>query len=290
MKRFCNFRSIALLLGLLSLGSATAKPLEILTSFYPMYVSTLNIVGDTPNVEVSCLTKPFVGCLHDYQLTPGDLKKIAKADIFVANGAGMESFLEKALKQSPTLKIIEASKSIPLAFEDNPHLWVSVSGAIQQVKNIANALALADPTHAADYKKNAALYLEKLEALKKDMHVALGKLKQRKIITFHEAFPYFAKEFQLEIVGVIEREPGAEPNAKELAETVALIKKQNVKALFAEPQYPEKSAKVIQRETGIPVSILDPAVTGPMDPAQARDSYLLTMRKNLQVLRTALSE
>jgi zinc transport system substrate-binding protein len=276
--------------SLLGICAANAKPVEILTSFYPMYVSTLNVVGDTPGVDVGCLTPPLVGCLHDYSLTAGDMKKLAGAEIFVANGAGMESFIDKAVKQSPSLKVVEASKGIKLAFEDNPHIWVGISGAIQQVRNIAAGLAKANPEHAEEYRKNAAAYVAKLEALRTEMHAALDGMKHRDIITFHEAFPYFASEFKLNIVGVIEREPGSEPNARELAETIELVKKQNVHALFAEPQYPSKCAKVIEKETGIPVSVLDPVVTGPREPAMARDAYLTAMRNNLDALRKALSE
>jgi zinc transport system substrate-binding protein len=254
-----------------------------------MYVSTLNVVGDTLGVEVTCLTPSFVGCLHDYSLTPADLKKIARSDIFVANGAGMESFIDKAVKQSPTLRVIEASKDIEL-MNENPHVWVSISGAIQQVENIADGLSRADPEHAELYAKNAAVYVAKLEVLRTEMHAALDGLRNRDIITFHEAFPYFASEFKLNVVGVIEREPGSEPSARELAETIDLVKKQNVHALFAEPQYPARSASVIVQETGVPASILDPAVSGPAEPGDARDSYLVTMRKNLDVLRKALSE
>lgn len=275
---------------LLCAGAAQAKPLQVLTSFYPMYVSTLNVVGDTPGVEVSCLAPPFVGCLHDYALSAGDMKQLGGADVFVANGAGMESFIEKALKQSPGLKMVEASKGIKLAFEDNPHVWVGISGAIRQVNNIAGGLAKADPENAQQYRANAAAYVAKLEKLRDEMHAALDGLKDRDIITFHEAFPYFASEFRLNIAGVIEREPGSEPNARELAETVDIIKKQDVHALFAEPQYPSKSARVIEKETGVPVSILDPVVTGPREPAKARDAYLVAMRKNLDVLRKALSD
>ena len=111
-------RSAAIIaVSLLGICGASAKPLEILTSFYPMYVSTLNVVGDTPGVKVACLTEPFVGCLHDYSLTAGDMKKLSRADVFVANGAGMESFIDKAVKQSPSLKVVEASKGMKLAFE-----------------------------------------------------------------------------------------------------------------------------------------------------------------------------
>ena len=263
------------------------RPMKVLCSFYPMYVMTLNVVADTPGVEVECLTEPIVGCLHDYQLTPANLKTIGSADVFIANGGGMESFLEKAVQQSPRLKVVEASKGLQL-IDENPHVWVSVSGAIDETRNIATGLAAADPSHAAGYQQNAAAYVGKLEALRAEMHAALDGLKNRDIITFHEAFSYFAREFNLHIVGVVEREPGSEPNAGELGKTIRAIRKGKVKALFAEPQYPAKSAELIQRETGVPVSILDPAVTGPRAPAQARESYIETMKRNLKALVKAL--
>ena len=284
----------ALLLAALCLVSAgfagEGKPLKVLASFYPMYVMALNVVGDTPGVTVECMTEPITGCLHDYQLTPSNLKTLAGADIFIANGAGMETFIEKALQQSPHLHVIVASKGIPLAFGNNPHVWVSLGGAMEETRNIAKGLAAADPAHAAAYEANAARYVARLDALRREMHAVLDGLKHREIITFHEAFPYFASEFHLEIVGVVEREPGSEPSAGELAHTIQLVRKSHVKALFVEPQYPAKSAEIIQRETGVPVSILDPAVTGPKEPAQARDSYLRAMESNLKTLAKALRD
>ena len=280
----------ALLLVALSVAQAcfAEKPLKVLTSFYPMYVMALNVVGDTPGVNVECMTGAFTGCLHDYQLTPANMKTLAGADVFIANGAGMETFIAKALKQAPHLKVIEASQGIKLAFAGNPHVWVSIGGAMAETRNIARGLAAADPAHAAAYESNAANYVARLETLRQEMHAALDGFKQREIITFHEAFPYFADEFHLKVVGVVEREPGAEPSAGELAQTIQLVRKSKVKALFAEPQYPAKSAALIQRETGVPVSILDPAVTGPLEPAKARDSYLRAMEDNLKALAKAL--
>jgi zinc transport system substrate-binding protein len=271
-------------------GQQPARPFRIVCSFYPMYVMALNVVGDTPGVSVQCLTEGTIGCLHDYQLTPANLKTLGLADVFIANGAGMESFLDKAVQQLPKLKVIEASKGLELAFNENPHLWVSLGGAMDETKNIAQGLAAADPAHAAAYEANTGKYVAQLDQLRREMHAALDGLKHRDIITFHEAFPYFAQEFNLHVVGVVEREPGSEPNAGELARTIALVRQKHVKALFAEPQYPEQSAELIHRETGVPVSILDPAVTGPKDPAQARDSYLRAMRKNLSVLVSALQD
>lgn len=266
---------------------AASKPVRITASFYPMYIATLNVTKGVPGVEVRDLTKPMTGCLHDYSITTDDMKQLTKTDIFVVNGAGMESFLDKVIKQQPNIKIVSASDGIELIKDgtgENPHVWVSVSLHLKQVRNIASQLALADPQHAKQYARNAAVYVAKLERLRSEMHAGLKDLKTRDIITFHEAFPYFAKEFGLHIAAVIEREPGSEPSAKELAETITLVKKAKVKALFAEPQYPAKAAQAIARETGAKLYTLDPAVTGPMKD----DAYIITMTKNLSELRKAL--
>jgi zinc transport system substrate-binding protein len=197
--------------------------------------------------------------------------------------------LEKALKQSPHLKMIQASEGIELVRGEgeegeNAHVWVSVSDHIRQIQNIAKGLAQADPTHAEAYQNNAKSYIEKLEALQKRMHEGLKDIKTRDIITFHEAFPYFAREFNLKIAAVIEREPGSEPSARDLAKTIHLIKQSNIKVLFAEPQYPSRAADLIARETGATVYTLDPAVTGPME----KDAYLQIMEANLHELEKAL--
>ncbi len=293
MRNEAQIRSAALLLaflGMAPLAPAGARPLRILASFYPMYVMTLNVAGDAPGVSVECLTKPFTGCLHDYQLTPGDLVALTRADVFVANGAGMETFLDKAVRQAPGLQVIEAGAGITLADGGNPHLWVSISAAIAETRAIARGLSAVDPDRAGVYQENAAEYVAVLDRLRGRMHAALDGLKHRRIITFHEAFPYFAREFGLDIVGVIEREPGSEPGARELARTINLVRSSGVRAVFAEPQYPAKSAGIIRRETGVAVALLDPAVTGDLDPAKARRSYCETMERNLTVLVQALAD
>ena len=263
---------------------------KIVTSFYPMYVATINITKRIDGVEVKNMTKPQTGCLHDYQLTPADLKTLEKANAFVVNGAGMEAFLDKVVKQQEKLKIIDASKEIDLlkdGTEDNPHVWVSITNAIKQVRNIEEQLSAADPKHADQYKENADAYAAKLENLKQDMHAAVDSLPNKNIVTFHEAFPYFAKEFNLNIVAVIEREPGSDPTPKDIEETVDKVKSLNIKALFVEPQYPEGAAQTISKESGAKVYTLDPVVTGDAD-ENAADAYINAMKKNAQVLQEAL--
>ncbi|MCX7772414.1 MAG: zinc ABC transporter substrate-binding protein, partial [Clostridia bacterium] len=161
-----------------------------------------------------------------------------------------------------------------------------VTGAIQEVKNITEGLAKADPAHASQYRRNSEAYPKKLEALKTKMEDALKDVKTRDIITFHEAFPYFAKEFNLNIVSVVEREPGSEPSAGELKKIIDTIKSKNVKVIFAEPQYSQKAAESIAAQTGAKVYTLDPVVTGPGN--ASADSYEKTMENNLKVLCEAL--
>lgn len=268
----------------------SAEPFRIVTSFYPMYVATINITDGVDGVEVYNMTKPQTGCLHDYQLMTEDMKTLEKADAFVINGAGMEDFMDKVTEQQKKLKVIDASRGIELIHDDegdNPHVWLSVTDEIAQVRNIADQLKEADPAHADKYEKNAAAYIEKLTALKNEMHAALDNVPHKDIVTFHEAFPYFAKEFNLNIIGVVEREPGTEPTPTELQETIEQVNALPTKVLFTEPQYSPAAAETIARETGAKIYTLDPVVTGEATHA-AKDAYIDTMKKNMKVLQEAL--
>jgi zinc transport system substrate-binding protein len=279
-------------MGIIFLFSVSAlaeiPKIKIVTSFYPMYVAVLNVAGNTPGVTVANMTKQISGCLHDYQLSPDDMKTLLNADIFVVNGAGMESFLEKVIKDRPNLKIVNASEGIDLIKGkdniENPHVWVSISLHKKQIDNIAAGLSEYDPENAKTYRKNADAYLIKLEELRIKMADFTKTIRNRDIITFHEAFPYFAKEFGLNIVAVVEREPGSDPDARELANTINIIRKQKVRVLFAEPQYSARSAEIIAKETKAKLYTLDPGVSGSM----TADAYMKIMRRNLEVMKEAL--
>lgn len=264
----------------------------IVTSFYPMYVAAINIADGVEGVKVVNMTKPQTGCLHDYQLSAQDMALLEKCDIFIANGGGMEDFLEKVIKQQPKMKVIEASKGIELIKGpegDNPHVWVSVANDIQQAKNIAKELAEIDPEHQQQYQKNCEDYVARLEKLRQEMHKDLDAFAGSPIVTFHEAFPYFAREFNLKIAAVIDREPGTEPTPKELEETIGIVKATGVKAIFTEPQYSPGAATTISNATGIKVYQLDPVVTGEATP-EAKNAYIDVMKKNSAILREALSK
>ena len=273
---------------------------NIVTSFYPMYVATSNIVDGVEDVTLSNMTDVQVGCLHDYQMTTKDMNKLEKADVFIINGGGMESFLDKATSSCKNLKVINSSEGIleedeheeghheheESHNEENAHIWVSISLYINQVQNIANELARADEKNADKYLENAEIYIEKLKNLKNEMHEKLDNLEKKNIVTFHEAFSYFADEFNLNVVAVIEREPGTSPSAGQLAKIIDEIKETSAKAIFVEPQYEKTTANVISKETGVPVYTLDPIVSGKLD----KGEYERIMRENLKVLEEALGD
>lgn len=277
--------------------------LSVVTSFYPMYLMALNVTDGIEGVQVDNMAGQQAGCLHDYQLQTKDMRNLEQADVFVINGAGMESFLDKVVEQLPELTIIDTSEGLTLIesgsgeehrHEDgdghdhgdlNPHIWVSISDCIGQVENLCEGLKQADPANAERYEENTRIYVEKLEALRDRMHEAIDPLPHKDIVTFHEAFPYFAREFNLNIVKVVNREPDSQPSARELAETIRLVEEAGVAAVFAEPQYPESAANIIAAESGVKVWTLDPVVTGPDD----KDAYLDAMEQNMETLVQALS-
>lgn len=264
--------------------------INIVTSFYPMYIATLNVADGVEGVHIVNMTKPQTGCLHDYQLTTEDMKLLETADILVTNGGGMEAFIDKVIKQEPNMKIVNASEGIEMINDDegeNPHVWVSVSNAILQTNNIVKQLSEIDPKHKEQYEKNGAEYVKKLEALKTEMHAKLDNYAGKEIVTFHEAFPYFAKEFNLKIAAVIDREPGTEPTPTELEETIEIIQKAGIKAVFTEPQYSPGAANTISSTAGVKIYTLDPVVTGEANNG-AKDAYIETMKKNADTLVKAL--
>lgn len=299
---FAVLTAIISLTGCAKVSENDVDSLNIVTSFYPMYIATSNIIDGADNVTLKSLASPDVGCLHDYQLTVNDMITLEKADVFVINGGGMESFLDKAVSNYPELKVIDAfiydenyDTEDDNVLEDathneehehdlNAHIWVSVSLYIEQIEKISEQLMIIDPGNAEIYKKNTKIYVEKLEALKKEMHLKLDTLEKRNIITFHEAFYYFAKEFNLNVIDVIEREPGTSPSAGELVDIIKKIKSEDVNAIFVEPQYSKTAADTISSETGIKVFELDPIVSGNFE----KNAYEDKMKKNLDVLMEAL--
>ena len=306
MKKWPLF-AVLIISVLLLTGCASASPdmTTIVTSFYPMYVFTQNVAKDIPDVEVKNMADQSTGCLHDYQLQTRDMVTLEGADVLVINGGGMEQFMDKIASMYPQMPVIEASAGIEMMcsvaenhdhaghghhHDDNvlynAHVWLDPDLAIRQILTIAEGLSKADEAHADAYQANAMAYAERISALKEEMAAQLAPYAGEKMITFHEAFSYFAQAFGFEVAGVIAHEAGEEPGTREIARTCDLVKEQGVKALFVEPQYPTKTADTIARETGADVYSLDPAVSGD----GSMESYELIMKKNADVLSEAFSK
>lgn len=291
-----------LLGGCASAGSAQDR--VIVTSFYPMYVFVQNVAKDVPGVTVKNMADQSAGCLHDYQLQTSDMVLLEGADALVINGGGMEQFMDRVSALRPHLPVIDASEGIEMlcSGEDahgheaheghdhgdvpNAHVWLDPALAAVQVQRIADGLATADAQNAAAYQANAQAYIGRLQALDEEIAQMLAPYAGSEIITFHEAFTYFAEAYGLHVAGLISHDNGEEPSTREIAATCDLVQELGVKALFIEPQYPAKSAQTIARETGASVYTLDPVVSGD----GSADSYEILMRENARVLTEALAQ
>lgn len=283
-----------ILLSLLLMGAspvfAEQDAVIVVTTFYPLYVATINIVEGVPGVVALNMASQEAECLHDYQLTTADRSLLANADVLVMNGAGLEVFLDGVLP-ALSAQVVDASAGIGLLQGRhetlNPHVWVSIAGMKEQVKNIADGLSAVTPENAQVYAKNANAYIAKLSELEREMAEMLRPVAGQPIITFHEAFDYLARDYGLRVVAVMESDAGNAPSARELAEVVEAAKAENVKALFAEPNHQNVTVDVVARETGLPVYTLDPIVSGQAI-SSSRDAYIEAMRENAKVLLEAL--
>ncbi len=272
---------------------SAAAPLRVLASFLPMYLFAVNVAGDAPGVTVELMLPASLGCPHDYALTPGDMRKIAAADLFVANGLGMEEFLGAPVrKANPAVRVVESAASVPPVREEggghgsvNPHAWVSPKNAILQVRAIERALSEMSPADAPRFRANADAYARRLAALSAEFEAASGGFRRRNIVAFHDVFDYLARDYGLKVVGEVETVPGQEPSAGEVRKLARVIREKGVPALFVSPDSPPRVAEMVAREAGVPVRVLDPVATGSTAPG----AYEEAMRRNLRILVEALS-
>ena len=164
--------------------------------------------------------------------------------------------------------------------EGNPHLWLDVHNAGRYVEKIRDTLVEADPEGAEVYRANAEEYLAELKDLDAYVEEEAESVPEdrRKLITFHDAFPYFAEAYGFELVDVILQNPEAEPSGREAADLVQKIEEQDVPAVFTEPQFNQGLANTIAEEADVGVYELysDALVDDPN-----ADSYETMMRTNI---------
>lgn len=262
---------------------------DIITSFYPTYIFTKNIVKDIPNVNLENMSDSHSGCLHDYHLSTHDMKKIENAEVFIINGAGLESFLEKVYDKEG-LEVIDASSELtllPSLYEEktNEHTWLSITNAILQVEKIGNELSKIDEANRDKYLENMDSYIKRLKSLRNDLREDLYLVeKDIKIVTTHDAFPYLAQDFDIEIVDVIEKEEGTSPTQKEMKSIIENIKDNEVCGIFIEPDYSNKLANTIAVEGNVKVYTLDSITSGD----GSLEDYENKMKRNIDTIKESV--
>lgn len=303
--------------------SPSNEPLQVLTTFLPMYLFTQAVAGDAATVEI--LIQPGTE-VHEYQSTPADVQAIAQADVLIKNGLGLEEFLEGTIDSSGNsdLTVIDASEGIETLDETslvvsvinsaedehghdteqghgdehadpeaganhththaagNPHVWLDPTLALQQVENIRDGLIAADPDNEETYQANASAYIEQLQDLDRNFQQRLQPYSNRTFVTFHDAFPYLAKRYDLQQVAVVAI-PEDSLTPGDIQKTVNVVKEFNVKALFSEPGLDNKLLQSLSQDLDIKLGTLDPLEGGELNPQY----YFTAMNANLQALESA---
>ncbi|MCD8299728.1 MAG: metal ABC transporter substrate-binding protein [Clostridiales bacterium] len=257
--------------------------LNVVTSFYPMYVAAKNVIGDAGDVTLTNLSEPQTGCLHDYQLTTEDMKLLSTADVFIINGGGIEDFLEKVAEQYPELTIIDACEGLDL-IEDNAHAWMSMALYRSQVENICEGLIAEDPGRSDIYQENTDEYIAEVQALEDEYADLAGELAGQPVILFHEAYEYLADEMGLDVAGEMDLDEERQVSAGEVADILATIETDDVPVILAEELYGKDMGDRMEAESDVAVVYIDPLTRGSYDDA---DSYLEGMRKNLELIKEA---
>ena len=293
----------------------------IVTSFYPMYVMTANLIDGISELQVTNLSEPKTGCLHDYQLTPADLKLLSKADLFVINGCDMESFLDNVMEEYQDLTIVETtSGQTPIqgeehdheqedvdhqeehdheqedvdheeahdhAHESNGHMWMSVASYRGQVEYLAERLCEQYPMYSTQIADNAKAYDSQLEALAQRQEKLTAKTGGTDVVLLHSAYAYVAKDYGWEVsvlMDLDEEDQVAALSAGDLALAVSEINEKGIRVILAEETYGASVAESLEQETDAKVVYLDTCNRGDF----SLDSYLVSMNHNIDLLYEAL--
>ena len=260
----------------------SAQNLTVVTSFYPMYIAAMNICDGVEGVTLENLSEPQTGCLHDYQLTPEDMKLLSTADVFVVNGGGIEEFLTDVAKAYPELVIVDASQDIEIS-EDNAHVWMSVESHIRQVQNIAAGLAAVDAQNAHGYTHNAEHYCSHLQELAEEEATLKQELSGQSVVLFQEAYAYLAEDLGLTVAYVLDLDEERQVSAGEVSAVMKAIRQQEVSVVFADDVYAKEMSAMVEDETDAVSVCIDTLVRGTFD----KNSYLTQMQQNIDAIREA---
>jgi len=279
----------------------------VVVTIYPLYDVAREVGGD--KVQVTCLLPPGASP-HTYFPTPDDSLALERAELVLCVGEGLDDWLFPMLKggsgeEVPVVKmmdLVELQAAVrsgigeeQRANEENmhqegkydPHVWLDVGNMIVLAQEVCRRLSELDEEHSADYEENAEQYIGELRKLDNEFVDATEKFANKKFVAFHSSMTYLAKRYGLSQEAVIEVSPGVEPDPHYLADLIDLVKKNDIGAVLAEPQFNFQLAKTVSSESGIPLVIVDP-IGDPNNPQ--RDTYIKNMQANLKELEGVLGE
>ena len=268
--------------------AADDRSTSVLASFYPVYITAQNLLEGIDDAAVSNLSDPQTGCLHDYTLTPEDMKQLSVSDIFIINGGGIEAFLPDVVRSYPSVKIIDAGADLtapenyPLS--DNQHYWMSLMLYREQVQEISNRLK-SELTSSEDIEKltsNTSEYLSKLDSLKNKADLIKPLLAGTDVILFHEAYEYIACDYDMNVRYILDLDEERQVSAGEVAEVIDYITKYNIPFILVEEIYGKATAETVAKQTGVDILYLDTITRE--NPGDTSDSFIERMTENINRL------
>lgn len=239
-----------------SSGNASGR-IKVAATIAPLGDFVKAVGGE--KVEVTIVVPPGAEP-HTFEPTPSLMIDMAKADLYVMNGAGLEFWMNKLLEANKRMVVLDSSQGVALLQESegeiDPHIWISLRNAAVQVNNICAGLIEVDSQNKYFYIKNRDAYLETLEALDVELNGTFAGKKNKIFIVHHPAWTYFARDYNLSQVPLMENEK--EPGPKYLGEVIDLARTNNITTIFVEPEYNPKAAEVMAREMNASIVTLDP--------------------------------
>ena len=241
---------------------------------------------------------------HTYTSSPKDILAIHQADMLVKIGLGLDVWTDTLIEnaQNPHLVTVITSTGIPLIsnwlphessetlpkdiHRGNPHIWLDPDNAKVMIKHITEGLIKLDPDHRLFYLNNQEAYFNHLNKLQTSLIHQIKLLPTRKMITHHDAWPYFARRFGFTILGNIIVQVGAEPSARQITTLIKTIKQENIKVIVSEPQLNPRFPNILAEETSAQVVVLTP-IPGMLVGAETYDSMI---KYNVETLISALKD
>jgi zinc transport system substrate-binding protein len=269
-----------------NISNSVDTKVKISTSFYPLYEFTQQVVGT--NADVATVTPAGVEP-HDFEPSPQQLAGIIDSQLFIYIGGELEPWVEKFIQENNVRSLRVTDGLVPESDARDPHVWLNPDYAQQIAGKITDTVQQIDSQNTESYKELGQNYILKLKELDEEMMSGLQDCASRTIVTAHDAFGYFGKRYNLEVIPVSGISPEDEPSAQNLAALSTLVRQKNVSTVFFETLTDPQLAETLAKEAGVQTAVLDP-IEGIESEDQAEESgYISAQKSNLQALRLALS-